>query len=306
VSPVLSASAPRSVLRRRAVTFLELMASVTIVLAAVSVLMPALSSARHAANVAVCLNNLQTIATTSVFYVKDNDPTGTGSRPTQPWCLGTQWMQQYTSEFVYGGYRSTIDHPQFPGSDTYMIPTEVRPYNKYIAPGLGGRFPIKEYVCPSDRSCATPLAGNTGHVPIVDQRYGSWEANGNSYAINWYWANAPPMDGESVICDLPCMSLYGTPMLQKKVGGAAAEFVLFMEGMMNAYMMDARPADGSSGESDLQQLGEGWHRKHSMYAMGFYDGHAEYRFIDTRYTSGAGYDIWPEPDTQWPAGCPFY
>jgi len=84
-------------------------------------------------------------------------------------------------------------------------------------------------------------------------------------------------------------------MLQAKTGGDAAEFVLFMEGMMNAYTADARPPDGSQGQSQLQMLGDGWHGKFSMYSVGFYDGHAEYRFFDTRYTTGPGYDLWPNP-----------
>ena len=71
---------------------------------------------------------------------------------------------------------------------------------------------------------------------------------------------------------------------------------------MNSYMLDARPPDGSDGESCLQALGDGWHGKFSKYAMVMLDGHAEYRFIDTRFCRGAGYDTWPEANT--PSGLP--
>ena len=70
--------------------------------------------------------------------------------------------------------------------------------------------------------------------------------------------------------------------------------------MMDAYMNDARPPDGSDGPpSKLTQPQMGWHRKMAMYSMGFYDGHSEYRHIDTRYTSGPGWNTWGQPDTSW-------
>jgi len=288
---------------RRGFTLIELLVVISIIAVLISVLLPALTMAKEAANVAMCSANLREIAQTASTYSTENDPTGTGSYPTQPWYLAYPGSFDYVSEWVYGGYRHTIEHPEYPNSDTYVIPTEARPYNKYIAPGIAGRSAIKQYVCPSDKSAATPLVGSLGEPPAVEERYGAWEVNGNSYAINWYWPYAPPMNGANKYWELPCMSLFGTAMLTKKLGGAASEFVLFMEGMMNAYIMDARPPDGSAGQSQLQQLGLGWHRKLSFYDMGFYDGHAEYRFIDTRFSSGSGYNIWPQNDTGWPPPC---
>jgi prepilin-type N-terminal cleavage/methylation domain-containing protein len=288
-------------------TLIELLVVISIIAVLISVLLPALTMAKEAANVALCSASLRELAQTSGAYSADNDSTGSGSYPTQPWYVQVPGITtQYFSEFVYGGYRHTVEHPLYPQSDTFLIPTELRPYNKYIAPGVAGRAPIKQYVCPSDKSCATPLFGETTE-PDVEERYASWEVNGNSYAINWYWPRALELwslNPDDVIGDLNCMSLYGSAMLTKKVGGAAAEFVIFMEGMMNAYMNDAKPPDGSLGESALQRLGVGWHRKLSMYTMGFYDGHAEYRYIDTRFSSGAGYNTYPQLDTAFPAACP--
>jgi hypothetical protein len=289
-------------------TFTELLVSVTIVMALLGVVAPALSGARQSANAAVCVSNLRELGTTTFLYTKDNDPVGKGgSHPVLPWHLGFDYpgaSYSYASEFIYGGFRTTVNHPDFPDSDVFVIPTEARPFNKYLAPGRGGRSPLRPYICPSDRSMATPLLGAGGAPPAMETRYASWEANGNSYAINWYWPFGVTDTYHNEYWDLPCMTLLGTAMLQAKVGGDASEFVLFMEGMMNAYVIDARPPDGSQGQSQLQTLGDGWHAKYSMYCVGFYDGHAEYRFIDTRYTTGSGYDIWPEPDTRWPAGCP--
>jgi prepilin-type N-terminal cleavage/methylation domain-containing protein len=282
----------------RGFTLIELLVVISIIALLISVLLPALTMAKEAANVALCSANLREVAQASGPYSNDNDPTGTGGYPTQPWYVDTTpyGQVQYLTEYIWGGYRHTVDNERSPNPDTFWIPTEFRPYNKYVAPGVAGRSPIKQYICPSDKSAATPGVGEPGVKPDVEERYGSWEVNGNSYAINWYWMEGSPSPDYA----LPAFSTLGSAMLSKKVGGAASEFVIFCEAMMNAYMYDARPPDGSFGESPLQQLGVGWHRKFSTYTMGFYDGHAEYRYIDTRFSKGAGYNTWPEPDTAWP------
>jgi len=89
------------------------------------------------------------------------------------------------------------------------------------------------------------------------------------------------------------MTSDGSRMLKEKVGGLASEWVCFMENTMNSYMYDARPPNGSEGVSALQKLGMGWHRRRSYYDMAFYDGHADYKFIDTRYTRGPNWNIRP-------------
>jgi prepilin-type N-terminal cleavage/methylation domain-containing protein len=294
----------------RGFTLIELLVVISIIAVLISVLLPALTMAREAANVAKCSSSLRELAQTSGNYANDNDPTGSGSYPTQPWYLSIAGISPtWISEFIYGGYRHTTEHPDYPNSDTYLVPTELRPYNKYVAPGAAGRSPVKQYVCPSDKSCSTPNFSDPTLPPYTDDRYASWEVNGNSYALNWYWPRALEMwsgapSPDTVLGDLNCMSMFGSAMLSKKVGGAASEFVIFMEGMMNAYMNGARPPSGVMGESPLQQLGVGWHRKMSIYAMGFYDGHAEYRFIDTRFSSGSGYNTYPQMDTAFPGACP--
>jgi hypothetical protein len=295
---------------RRGVTFLELMLSITIVMAACSIVFPVVNAGRKAMDVDECLGNLREILAAATFYAKDNDSAGSGSRPTQPWYVDAPDLNfAYFSEFVYGGFQTQVDHPYFPNSDTFRIPTERRPFNKYVAPGRIGRQPLKQYICPSDKAAVTPLVGGGGTPPMSDQRYSSWEVNGNSYTINWYWENGnfgpsgahySPLYDDKNTPRFECnMNDEGVAMLQKKAGGAASEFILFMEGIMNAYMYDARPP-GYEPPSELQMLQVGWHGKLSRYTMGFYDGHADYRYIDTRYSNGPGYDIWPEADTEWP------
>lgn len=291
---------------RLGMTLLELLAVISIIGMFLSILMPVLHAVHEDGSLATCLNNLHQIGAAAGFYNEENTSIAKGYRPTLPWYLDYDKVPHtctiaYNSEFVYGGFRAIEQHPYYPDSDAYCIANEYRPFNKYIAPGITGSSIIKAYICPSDRTCATPLVGQ-GVPPVEEERYSSWEVNGNSYALNWYWPYAPPMNGGGEYWDLPCMSSFGSAMLSKKVGGAAAEFVVFMENMMNAYTSEARPRDWPT-PSPQQTLGVGWHGRLSMYCMAMWDGHAEYSYIDTRYTNGPGYDLWPESDTQWPTPC---
>lgn len=261
-------------------TLIELLVVISIIAVLISVLLPALAMAKEAANVAMCSANLRELAQTADTYSTDNDPTGSGSFPSQPWYLdfgsSSPWTWTWNSEYIFGGYQHTVENPEYQSSDTFIIPTEYRPYNKYIAPGTTGRAPIKSYVCPSDKTFATPNVDDPLTSIEVEDRYSSWEVNGSSFALNWYWMEAPPLNGQYynplAHSSEPSFHSCGSAMLAKKVGGAAAEFVIFSESLMNAYMFQGRPPDGSQGESPIQTLGVGWHRKRSMYTIGFLDG----------------------------------
>ncbi len=280
--------------RRRATSFFEVLLVLSILSMLFSLVLPALSSSRHGARTTQCLSNLREIAATAIMYSDDNGGgLDRGNGPAMPWHLGWQYgglSCSIVSEFIYGGFQPTVQHPEWPNGDWYVYPTEIRPFNKYVAPGMTGRTLLEIYVCPSDDRNVTLMVGSETE-PYVEERWGSWEVNGNSYAINWYWNE---MYGGSGY-DLETLSRRGSELLRKKVGGSASKFVLFMESCMNSYMMDARPPDGSYGESQLQMLGAGWHRKRSRYSMAMWDGHAEFRFIDTRFTSDSGYSTWPDP-----------
>lgn len=290
---------------RLAFTLIELLVVISIIAVLISVLLPALGAAREAANVAKCVGNLKTIAATAGMYMDDE------GRPTQPW-----WLPWYSatinfdllSEFVYGGYQTTTPvSPEATYSipDYKQIPTELRPYNKYIAPGVAGTSPVKSYVCPSDNSNFTPTVDGSD-PPRTEDVYASWQSNGNSYALNWYWNEGMDIvvpGGDAYGGDGSNMFAAGELMLQKKVGGAASTFVIFMENTMNAYMYYARPNETGCNPEVATVLGVGWHRKFSKYSMGFLDGHVEYRFIDTHYSSGEGYNTWPEKTTTGYIGC---
>jgi prepilin-type N-terminal cleavage/methylation domain-containing protein len=290
-------------MNKRGFTLIELLVVIAIIATLISILLPALAAAKESANIASCTSNLKTISATASMYMDDE------GKPTLPWHLGSPYGGvgvTYVSEFVYGGFQTTINNPEYPNGDWYLYLTEWRPFNKYIAPGIQGRNLVKAYICPSDKSNTTPLVGSETE-PVTEDAYSSWQVNGNSYPINWYWMEAPPMNGAGYWCSgctvpgsepprpdaVQTMSMWGSKMLSKKVGGAAARFIIFMENTMNSYTMDARP-HGWPEESELQKLGVGWHKKFSKYSMAMLDGHAEYRYIDTRFTDHSGATTWPE------------
>ena len=89
------------------------------------------------------------------------------------------------------------------------------------------------------------------------------------------------------------MTSYGSLMLKEKVGGAAAEFPLFWEDKLDAMMYEAKPPDNSEGPCIYNGWVVGWHRKLSVFTAAFMDGHVDYRYFDTRFTRGPGYNIRP-------------
>lgn len=279
-------------MKRTAFTLIELLMVISIIAILISILLPALSAAKETANIAYCTSNLGTLGKVATMYMNDE------GKLTQPWHLGFGFAGINVgriSEYIFGGFRHATPNPESGSADTFLIPTRLRPYNKYIAPGVDGDSIIKTYVCPSDKTWDTPVVHeppNPDYPP--PDAYSSWMVNGNSFAINWYWLEGPPWgpDGDGYR-DLTYYSSAGEQMLARKVGGEAASFGLFFENTMNYYMYAARPRSGAFGASVIQEQGPGWHRKYSSYSVGYLDGHADFRFIDTRFTDDAGFNAWP-------------
>jgi len=280
--------------RTQAFSLLELLVVIAVSALVIAIVLPSLSMARESAHVAVCLTNMRELGQASSSYVED------AGHLTQPWHLGFDYSAgeiTTVSEYIFGGFQTNVDHPVLGDKvDARKIHTNDRPYNKYIAPGLCDG-PVQSYVCPSDRFTATTRIESPCSPPVISN-VPSWTLNGNSYSLNWNWLDSAPWSSKlAYYKQIDRMTAAGRELLRLKVGGAASRFVLIMESPMNAYMQDARPPGGAQGVSCQTRLGTGWHRRFSRYNVGFFDGHVEYRFVDTRFSRGAGYDTWPEAYT---------
>lgn len=277
--------------RTKGFTLIELLVVISIIALLISILLPALSKAKENGNLAYCLNNLRTMVSVVPMYFDDH-----GGEYVLPWHLGFNYNGvgcNFASEFIYGGFQTSIDHPIYPNGDVYKYNTEWRPFNKYIAPGIQGKTIIKSYVCPSDKFESTPLTGSgpTTSPPI----YSSWQLNGTSYALSWYWMEGPPWNG-SGYSPIDTMTKAGKSLLRGKIGGAGSRFVLFSESAFNRWAYDM--VDPASGAGSVNpRVAEGYHGRPNKFSLGFFDGHAGYTVVDPRYAKSNLYSIWAEPGT---------
>jgi prepilin-type N-terminal cleavage/methylation domain-containing protein len=275
--------------QRRGFTLIELLVVIAIIALLLSILVPSLSQAREIAKATKCLSNIRQVSMYHSFYMANED------LPT--WHLEFNYAGfgfTYASEFIYGGFKAPLPDPDYPNIDAYVLPTHLRPLNRVIIqPDAQSDAKLDIFVCPSDRSALVPLVGSPTEPPPEEEAHATWEYNGNSYPINWYWyeywnPSTYRLWGPG---GSPGMALRGAQMLKRKIGGPSSRFVIFYENAINAFMLEARP-NGST----LPRI-RGWHRQFSKFSIGFLDGSASYEIIDTRFVGGPTWTTWPEPGT---------
>ncbi len=252
-------------------TLIELLVVVAIIALLISILLPSLRDAKEQANVAKCLANFRSLMLSTFMYFEDyNDifplmvPSGSA-----------------TCSWTYGGKTSHDDWETF--SPTLVLPANVRPMNEYIMGGefepdlMDGNTVVKRTEipllhCPSDRESHQRLFNQLpGQDPL---QISSYDDIGTSYHYNLsaledtnidVWAN----QGQGWI-------ELSRAVVKDTLGGMVSTFTFYWEDPMDFALYER-----------IQKIGN--HRKLNKHSVGFLDGHAEYRLIDTRDYCGVGW-----------------
>ena len=318
---------------KSAFTLIELLVVVAIIALLISILLPSLSRAREQARIATCLSSLRSIGQAGVSYCMDKGAPVFAF----PWDYridGESPGFRFATEFVWGGgvpnkKRTEWDGPMFANpvsqdADVYMIRPVDRPMNKYLDAEVTWDHPLRignnrerkqipmdlpgYFQCPSDRTKDVPMMGGADDHVEDDTPDTCWEWWGTSYPINWYWANSmsavpPPNWG----CFDACLvsPAVNRQLINSKNDRGSAEFLLFYENHFNYAADAAVPPHHPELIGSQTKIQTGWHKQENMYSGAYLDGHAEYRYYDTRWTEGPGWTTWPNVemwDPHWQTG----
>lgn len=260
---------------RTGFTLLELLVVIAIIAVLIAMLLPALNQAREKGKCVKCMSNMKQIATGQMMYMQDNGP-------RVPW-VQPHPNASWRSQFVWGGFIAPRPDPTFGLNIDYMKwGADERPISKYVAPEAGRDSTPEVYICPGDRTRGFGIISGGDYTVNPHDTWTSWQAAGNSYAVNWFW-----MDYYRTSWGVGLMEEYSNQFMPDMVGGAASEFIVYYESLMHNIMQDSTYTGGG-----VQRFG--WHQEFSKHSVAFLDGHAEYRFMDTRYPYGNGWTIWPK------------
>lgn len=277
--------------RRAAFTLLELLICIAIIALLIGMLMPALGRARERARSTVCASNLRSITQATGMYLDDD------SSHLIPWYTfpqndGCDFVSKFTP-WVFGGFAAPAPKEVDFGADSSLYPIQVRPLNRILAPSAEGfGHQIQVFKCPSDRTSSTPVLDTSdpdGKFKLdEDQARASWVANGSSYTLNTRFMDEYVAE-EGEVFEAKNANRYGRKIAPHLVGGKASKFVLWAE---TEFYNTTCGADDQDAFSKAPEIQDGWHGEHGKWSAAFADGHVEYRFFDTRLTSGAGWTIW--------------
>lgn len=248
----------------RAFTLIELLVVIAIIALLISVLMPALSGARHEGFKVKCLSSLRQVNTMSQQYAGD-DPKGILG-PVHRRAPAYQAAGGYgTGYAAYGGGPGLM--PNYAWNSQWWDP-RTRPLNiqQYGANNIpqtepGDKSSYQAFQCPNDMGWQN-WPGFGAAPEETENPY--FAANGTSFRLNNYAFGPTP-----IYC-----GIYARPITRIP---EPAKTVAYMESRayQTLWTNDVFGVVKVSGLSELN----GFHRKRAYFDLSYSDGHTEYVFM---------------------------
>jgi len=290
---------------RAGFTLIELLVVIAIIALLVSILLPSLTIARENGKVIKCSSNLRSIMQYTHMYMENdaerliywysyNSPPPAGPIGATPpgGSIYPGFAPNLYTPATFGGFMAPIGVTDDGyTSDAEIYPAQVRPLNKIVEPLAAGKDIIEVYKCPGDRTYTTSVIGQATTNPPDEEKLSAWQAMGTSFVLNTrfmlgYQYPAAPSS------TLPNWPIYGRRLNPHLVGGKASRFIMWLDQGMYSLAYRAAP---TLAESQAVPQKKGWHRQFSKHSASFFDGHAEYRYFDTRLSRGTDWTLW-EPN----------
>lgn len=199
---------------RRGFTLIELLVVVAIIALLISILLPALTSAREQGKKAKCLAHLKGIGTALYSYASD-DPkeqvipiSRNMVTPQVPY-----WLHRTADWFGYGGNSATRPFPT--GGTKYMLggdpnyytspggtlvkgySAQYRPLNMYMGwqTDTVDNRSLKQFECPGDKGYPDDKTGNMDDAPLKSVEISCYEMLGNSFRASLAHYRLPSNEG---------------------------------------------------------------------------------------------------------------